>query len=72
MKVRDRTLNKDISVSERNCPLYKCYWPRPNPGSFVHGRGYHSYGDSRDKEWICGNRDIHGCPKEPQLKVRKG
>ncbi len=62
MKIKDKTLKQMVDVSGRDCPNLKCYWPRQNPGSFVQGRGYRSYGDSRDKEWLCGTREAHGCP----------
>ena len=62
MKLRDKELKRDVDVKERECFGRSCYWPRQNPGSFVQGRGYRSYGDARDKEWICGTRDARGCP----------
>lgn len=62
MKIRDRKLKQDVDVSDKDCPKRKCYWPRPNPGVFVQGRGYRRYGDKRDKEWLCGTRNIHDCP----------
>lgn len=69
MKIKDKELKKEIDVSEKICPKYKCYWPRPNPGSFSQGRGYRSYGDKRDKEYLCGTRNAHGCPEIRELKV---
>jgi len=65
MKIFDKQLKKDVDVCCKECPKYICYWPRQNPGSFQIGRGYRSFGDSRDKEWICGTRAIHGCPDTP-------
>lgn len=62
MKVKDKRYNVLVDVSEKDCPFYKCYWLRQNPGSFQIGRGYRSYGDKRDREWLCGIREIHGCP----------
>lgn len=70
MQIKDKNLKKLVEVSGINCPSYDCYWPRWNPGSFLQGRGYRSYGDSRDREWVCGTRDIHGCPKNPKEKRR--
>jgi len=67
MKVKDKNIGKLVSVCCKNCPNYKCYWPRQNPGSFVTGRGYRSYGDGRDKEYLCGTRNAHGCPENPEL-----
>ena len=45
MKIKDKTLKQMVDVSGRDCPNLKCYWPRQNPGSFVQGRGYRSYGE---------------------------
>ena len=72
MKVRDKSLKKDVDVSRKECPTFDCYWPRQNPGSFVQGRGYRSYGDARDREWLCGNREIHGCPICPYPSKESG
>ena len=63
MKVRDKSLRKDVEVAERECLKRKCYWPRPDPGVFVQGRGYRSRGNG-DREYVCGTRDIHGCPEK--------
>lgn len=71
MKIKDHEIGKSVSVSQKECPTFTCYWPRRNPGSFVQGRGYQSYGDARDKEWLCGTREIHGCPDFPQVKQVK-
>jgi hypothetical protein len=68
MKVRDKTLKVFVDVPRKECPTYVCYWPRLNPGSFCQGRGYRSYGDARDKEWLCGRREINGCPITPGVK----
>ena len=62
MKVRDKTYKQNVNVYAKDCLSKKCYWPRIQPGSFQIGRGYQSFGDARDKEWICGTRAIHGCP----------
>ena len=62
MKIKDKKLKKVVDVANKDCASRKCYWPRMNPGSFQQGRGYRSYGDARDKEWLCGTREIHGCP----------
>lgn len=65
---KEKLLDEMVRVAEKDCPKYKCYWARPNPGMFLQGRGYQSYGDERDKEYICGTRAIHGCPDNPILK----
>lgn len=68
MKIKDNTLKKETDVAYKTCPSYKCYWPRPNPGIFTQGQGYHHFGDHRDHEWICGTREVRGCPKTPIAK----
>ena len=66
MKVKDKSLKKDVDVMCKDCPSYQCYWPRPNPGIFTQGQGYRKYGDSRDNMYLCGNREIRGCPDNPK------
>jgi len=61
MKIKDKNLKKLVDVSDKDCLRRKCYWPRPDPGVFVQGRGYRSRPGKRD-QWICGTRAIHGCP----------
>jgi hypothetical protein len=68
MIVKDKNLKKLINVSRKECPTFDCYWPRVNPGIFNQGIGYRSFGDKRDKEWLCGSREIDGCPKNPKVK----
>ena len=68
MKIKDRGNGVLVDVCCKDCPKYKCYWPRPNPGRFTLGQGYSSYGDYRDKMWMCGTREIHGCPENPEVK----
>jgi hypothetical protein len=58
MTVRDRQLNRLVDVADAQCPLRPCYWPRLDPGRFTQGVGYRGGG----KHWLCGNREIHGCP----------
>jgi hypothetical protein len=60
MKVRDPKIKQTVSVSDRRCLQCKCYWPRPDPGSFTQGQGYRSRPGPR--EWICGTREARGCP----------
>jgi hypothetical protein len=67
MKIKDKDLKKEVDVSRRDCPLFECYWPRPDPGMFVQGRGYQSRGKA-DRGYICGTREIHGCPDKPKLR----
>jgi hypothetical protein len=66
VKIKDKERKQLVDVCCKDCPTYKCYWPRLNPGSFVQGQGYHHFGDVRDKEWICGTRAIRGCPDHPK------
>ncbi len=60
MRIRDKHLKQEISVCSRECIKRECYWPRPDPGIFVQGRGYRSRPGKT--EWLCGTRAIHGCP----------
>ena len=69
MKIKDKKLKKQVDVSCLDCPKYICYWPRLNPGIFIQGKGYRSFGDKRDNEYLCGTRNIHGCPDNPKLKA---
>ena len=62
MKVRDKHLKKDVSVCERDCPSRECYWPREDPGIFTQGIGYRTRNPGFKPEWLCGTREIHGCP----------
>jgi len=60
MMVRDKKLKVKVSVSGPDCLIRKCYWPRPDPGIFTQGRGYRTRPGK--KIWLCGTREIHGCP----------
>ena len=60
MKIKDKKLKKWIDVSDKNCLKRKCYWPRIDPGVFTQGQGYRHR--SGKQEWLCGTREIHGCP----------
>ena len=64
MKIKDKTLKKLIDVAEKDCPRHKCYWPRQDPGTFTQGQGYRF----RSNNWLCGTREINGCPEEIKLK----
>lgn len=66
MKIKDKKLKKMIDVAEAECPKRKCYWPRPDPGIFTQGQGYRQR--NRKQEWLCGTREIHGCPG-PEVKI---
>jgi len=60
MKVRDKKMKKWVDVYNKDCPKRKCYWPRPDPGVFTQGQGYRQR--TAKTRWLCGNREIHGCP----------
>jgi hypothetical protein len=64
MKVIDKELGVAVSVFDLKCLKRECYWPRPDPGVFTPGRGYKTRGNKPSSEYICGTRDIHGCPDE--------
>ena len=59
MKIYDKKIRKRVSVADKDCLKKKRYWPRPDPGLFVQGQGYRW----RSNEWLCGTREIHGCPE---------
>lgn len=58
MKLKDKKLKKLVDVKDKNCFEKKCYWARPDPGTFTQGQGYRF----RSNDWLCGNREIRGCP----------
>lgn len=62
MTIRDRERRLDVWVRDQDCPTRPCYWPRPDPGVFTQGVGYRS----REGKpfWICGTREVSGCPKK--------
>ena len=67
MKVRDKNLKVLVDVADKDCPGLECYWPRPDPGVYTQGVGYRSrdpYGKTKP-EWLCGIREIRGCPINP-------
>ena len=68
MKIRDKNLKKLVDVSSEECPRLQCYWPRLDPGSFTQGVGYRY----RSDDWICGTREINGCPDKRETKTRGG
>jgi len=63
MNVRDRAIGRDVDVRAKECLKCSCYWPRLDPGSFAQGRGYTS---RPGHGWLCGTREINGCPPEDQ------
>ena len=62
MKVKDKNVKQMVDVSDKECPTRECYWPRPDPGVFTQGVGYRTRYPGKKPEWLCGNREIRGCP----------
>lgn len=69
MKVKDKQFKVLVDVADKTCPLRQCYWPRLDPGVFTQGQGYRRR--EGPQEWLCGNREIRGCPTHPILKESK-
>lgn len=67
MKIRDKQIKKMVDVSREECPTFECYWPRPDPGVFTQGQGYRQRA-SGSAGWLCGRREISGCPRPPKVK----
>lgn len=67
MKIKDKHLKKMVDVSDKDCPKRKCYWPRLDPGYFTQGLGYRH----RSDDWLCGTREIHGCPPDKEKTEEK-
>ena len=71
MRIKDKGVGEMVDVSDRECPRRSCYWPRPDPGVFTQGVGYRTREGKR--EWLCGNREIRGCPSpKPQPPKESG
>lgn len=66
MKIKDKFIGSVVDVCDKKCLTRQCYWPRPDPGSFTPGVGYKQRA-SGDKGWLCGTREIHGCPADVSL-----
>ena len=64
MKIRDKKLKEIIDVANRDCCERECYWPRLDPGIFTQGIGYRTRNPGKKQDWLCGTREIHGCPKK--------
>ena len=63
MKIKDKELKLFVDVCDKDCPKKSCYWPRPDPGIFTQGQGYRQR-TSGSKEYLCGTREIKGCPDD--------
>jgi hypothetical protein len=64
MKIKDKELKKMVDVADKDCCKKKCYWPRQDPGTFTQGQGY----KYRSNDYVCGTREINGCPLNPEYK----
>lgn len=71
MKIRDKKLKVLVDVCGNDCPTYRCYWPRPDPGIFTQGQGYRTR-ESGSKGYLCGTREMHGCPDDPESRSMSG
>ena len=63
MKIKDKSVGKMVNMLNKDCLRRKCYWARQDPGSFSQGTGY----SHRSNDWLCGNREIHGCPRKKEF-----
>lgn len=59
-----------VDVSDADCPKRPCFWARVDPGVFTQGRGYRAR--EGKPYWLCGNREIRGCPDVKPEPVKKG
>lgn len=67
MKIKDQNYKKEVEVLCKDCPDYKCYWPRSDPGVFNQGIWYRARVGKVG--WLCGTREAHGCPESPVKNV---
>lgn len=70
MKIKDKNVGELVDVCDADCPEMKCYWPRPDPGVFTKGVGYKTRVDGPRGKWLCGTREINGCPARENRKKR--
>lgn len=70
MKVIDKRdrVEIEVDVAHEECLSLECYWPRRHQGTYVQGRGYRG---ANWEYWICGTREIHGCPDDPKKLEEK-
>jgi len=71
VKVKDKNHKELVDVCDRDCLQRPCYWPREDPGVFTQGVGYRSRNERGKPDWLCGNREIRGCPN-PLPATEKG
>lgn len=60
MLIKIKGLKEKVDVSDEDCGSRPCFWARPDPGVFTQGQGYRQR--SGKQGWLCGNREIRGCP----------
>ena len=73
MKIKDKELKVFVDVVDKDCLGRKCYWPRPDPGMFVQGRGYRQRAGG-SAGWLCGTREVRGCPSSafpPRVETKE-
>ena len=61
MKIKDKDIKQTVEVAGTDCLIFKCYWPRPDPGQFIQGQGYQTR-NGGNRGWLCGTREARGCP----------
>jgi len=67
MKIYDKKLKANVSVSSSECISYKCY----SPHKYQHRSYNETEGSmtSTDKHFSCSNRNYNGCPEKPVRKI---
>jgi len=68
MMAYDPQVKKRVSVAHHDCPRRTRYWPRPDPGVFCPGQGYRTREPGRPPRWLCGTRELDGCPADCVVK----
>ncbi len=69
MIIKDKEIKKNVDVLKKECLTFECYWPRPDPGVFTQGQGYRQR--TIKIGYLCGTREVRGCPDCPKIKVRE-
>lgn len=64
MQAYDKSLKDHVDIVETECLTFDCYWPRQIPGKFIPELELRYYDGHGNKEWICGNRNLRGCPQD--------
>ena len=73
VKVRVKVSGKYVmtDVYDKDCPTRVCFWNRQDPGIFTQGVGYRERNPGTKRAWLCGTREIHGCPVTPGAQEEK-